>query len=456
MFSLESLKTNLLELGVRKIFFCAGARNAPLLGTLKETFEMDYCLDERSAAFKALGYAKKEHVPTVVCTTSGTAVSECFPAMIEAFYSEVPLIMISADRPERLRNTRAPQAIDQINIFGKYANQFINLVDDHKEFELEKLYPLHINVEVDDREVGPEVLRPPDFVDHFMSAKKVLVVLTEGDTGHPEEVQYLNELNCHFYVECTSHYKNFQFKSKIQYEQELLEEMELAPFDCIIKFGRTPICKLWRLLDTKYYNIPTYNVADKMGGISHGVYLESIERIRSQVMDSMLQYRKRDLERVCKLHPKSEASVFNQIFKRLKNDEIVFVGNSMPIRYAQLVDKTHNKIFASRGANGIDGQISTAIGMAQSSREHIHCIVGDLTALYDYCVLMEPLPENISVHIINNSGGRIFEQVNTPKEIILTHEMILKNNIHPNNQDKVYEYFPDNQETKKFWSEWKK
>src|SRR5436305_8492696 len=110
--------------GASDFCVCAGSRNAPLLAVLSVTpgIRLWSFVDERSAAFFALGRAKLTGAPAVVVTTSGTAVAELLPAVVEAFYSGTPLIVITADRPSRYRGTGAPQCIEQEGIFGSYAS----------------------------------------------------------------------------------------------------------------------------------------------------------------------------------------------------------------------------------------------------------------------------------------------------------------------------------------------
>lgn len=122
--------------GVRDFCVCAGSRNSPFLAALSTIRDVHLYsfVDERSAAFFALGRAKRDSLPVAVVTTSGTAVAELLPAAIEAHYSGVPLVLITADRPARFRGTGAPQAIEQVGLFGVYATGSVQ----------------HINVEFDE------------------------------------------------------------------------------------------------------------------------------------------------------------------------------------------------------------------------------------------------------------------------------------------------------------------
>ncbi|HET7436149.1 MAG TPA: thiamine pyrophosphate-binding protein, partial [Thermoanaerobaculia bacterium] len=129
--------------GVTEFCVCAGSRNAPLLAVLGvSSFRTHSFVDERSAAFFALGRAKYLRAPVAVVTTSGTAVAELLPAAIEAHYSGVPLVLITADRPASYRGSGAPQAIEQEGIFGVYAETSLSAWS--------RLRALHLNVEFDE------------------------------------------------------------------------------------------------------------------------------------------------------------------------------------------------------------------------------------------------------------------------------------------------------------------
>lgn len=126
--------------GARDFCVCAGSRNSPLLAVLGvDVFSF---VDERSAAFFALGRIKLHSSPVAVVTTSGTAAAELLPAAIEAYYSGLPLILITADRPARFRGTGAPQSIEQAGLFGVYAETSLPSWSGSR--------PLHLNVEFDE------------------------------------------------------------------------------------------------------------------------------------------------------------------------------------------------------------------------------------------------------------------------------------------------------------------
>jgi len=114
--------------GVREMCVCSGSRNAPLLAVLSGgDLKLWTFVDERSAAFFAIGRMKLTGQPVAVVTTSGTAAAELLPALVEAHYSGLPLFVITADRPARFRGTGAPQSIEQVNLFGVYGTRHINV-----------------------------------------------------------------------------------------------------------------------------------------------------------------------------------------------------------------------------------------------------------------------------------------------------------------------------------------
>jgi 2-succinyl-5-enolpyruvyl-6-hydroxy-3-cyclohexene-1-carboxylate synthase len=132
------------ELGADDFCVCAGSRNSPLLAVLAKVDDARVFsfVDERAAAFFAIGRTKLHGKPAAVVTTSGTAVAELLPAVVEAHYSALPLVLITADRPQRFRGSGAPQAIEQIGIFGSYAATTTE--------KWKRTTPLHINIEFEE------------------------------------------------------------------------------------------------------------------------------------------------------------------------------------------------------------------------------------------------------------------------------------------------------------------
>ena len=153
----KTVLQTLKKLRVQDVIVCAGARNIPLVQGLdwqvehsnsKEGFHITSYFEERSAAFYALGKAKASGHPVAIVTTSGTAVAELFPAVIEAYYQNIPLIVITADRPKTYRGSGAPQAIDQAHLFQKYVEASLDWDIFQTDFSLtwSGRKPIHFNI----------------------------------------------------------------------------------------------------------------------------------------------------------------------------------------------------------------------------------------------------------------------------------------------------------------------
>ena len=171
--------------GVRTFCLCPGGRNAPLVEALTAEASGIEVLDffeERSAAFFALGRARRDARPAAVVTTSGTACAELLPAMVEAYYSSVPLVAVTADRPRSYRGTAAPQTIEQPGIFGVYARRSFDLEEPGGEWALSVANgPLHVNVCFDEPLLAGWVEEAD--TPHLSSVARVAHVLTAtGET----------------------------------------------------------------------------------------------------------------------------------------------------------------------------------------------------------------------------------------------------------------------------------
>lgn len=456
----NTLVKYLTEIGVQKIYFCSGARNAPLLKEFENKFEVEFKLDERAAAFEALGYAKVTGFPTVVCTTSGTAVAECLPSVIEAYYSEVPLVILSADRPKRLRGTHAPQTIEQREIFKPFLNGYFSgtLAD----FNLQKSsYPLHVNIEIDDvseerlvsqREVSD--VSPSD----IKLLDKPLVLLSEGHGLSQSQIDRLKKQESYLYAEALANVDLAGCDRVIQFEKTLHSLVNSSQVKTIVHFGRTPLLKLWRELERKNLEIKVINFNRSKFGLSQGyTWSGEFDELLSllEISAPSETYEEATITDTYKDLKDSEISIVAKILNSLEDGTIVYAGNSMPIRYVELLKNSRLQYLASRGANGIDGQLSTLIGVAKASKCEVVGILGDLTFLYDFASLLDELPKNLKIHVLDNNGGRIFERVKVDKRIINPHGKNLKvliKNLPSMKNITIHE--TENDQTNTFWERW--
>ena len=485
------------SLGATDFCVCAGSRNAPLLAVLANSDLRIYSfVDERSAAYFGLGHAKLMGRPAAVVTTSGTAVAELLPAAIEAHYSGTPLILITADRPARYRGTGAPQSIEQEEIFGVYARGSVT----------------HINVEFDEplideapserwRLAGwPGGVQPPNrqapnilpstsaartraepagedaSAPIALRALRPLVIIGGLDESHRTAVrEFAKKLNAPIYAEPLS---------GLREDRDLAHLVITAgermigrgDFDSVIRIGDVPTARFWRDLDESRRDLPLISFsALAFTGCSRGEVhpLESLPNDvtphdRDEAFFEDDRARAAAIARILDEEPESELAMFRALSKSIPPDARVYLGNSLPIREWDLAASREPRGFeiaANRGANGIDGQLSTFFGQCDPSRPNV-AIVGDLTAIYDSNApwIVPQLEAGIDwrIVIINNGGGRIFSRVPSLRKLdALMRERIIEN-AHAIRfdqwaamwgiEDRVRELRPDAEASRRAWA----
>jgi 2-succinyl-5-enolpyruvyl-6-hydroxy-3-cyclohexene-1-carboxylate synthase len=459
-----------------RIFFCTGARNHELLKIFPhEKLQFEY--DERMAAFKALGFSKGLLRPVAVCTTSGTAVSECLSAMLEAKYAAAPLVLITGDRPKKMHGTGAPQTVEhELLTTGARGSYFEIPLSELAAFEIkDPVYPLHINVLVDDtRAHDGKVTFTQDISDFgkFLErVKRPLFLFSHEPESMRAFILKFANTNLPFYAEAMSGGHDL---SLIRTEKKLIELFKKKAFDGVIRVGHTPLSKVWRLLEST--PLPVFSFDPRsLPGMSFGeVYAsggnellnttdfwKSVERVNFPFEgDDSVEA----LTNLMKKYPQSEPAIMKQLHDALPYDARVYLGNSLVIRFFELVQTKRHRIEGNRGVNGIDGQLATAIGLAQSTKENVYCVLGDITTRYDLTSLSD-LPGNLKLVIINNCGGRIFDMLSLDKRIVLEHERDFaklipafgpsySQSLTDLKSHQVIELRPSQEETGKFLAEW--
>lgn len=451
---LRALFAELDALGVREFCVCAGARNAPIIDALtRNGAPIRSFFDERSAAFFALGRVMQIRVPVAVLTTSGTAVAELHPAMVEAHYQNLPLVAISADRPSGYTGSGAPQAIEQRAMFGIYASQFVEIeCAADGGIKLTRLGspsggPAHFNVRLEEKlgvvetadlkspvarqaaPMGPDhsAAEVPPCWREFWGGEGDLVVLAAG--LHPADVpsarDFLLRLDRPIVAEATA---NLHGEEALKHLMLRGGEEVLRVFDFkrVLRLGCVPSWRWWRDLEdrdeisvlgisrspfrglarsTKTGVVP-WELPGMAGPVSHGPRdaMAPATAIAAK-LDSLIE-----------AHPNSEPAWMRHLSRIVGAGSTVFLGNSLPLREWNLaadVPKPGTAFFANRGANGIDGLVSTWLGLSVDARE-AWLIAGDLSALHDMNAgwILTQLPvAKRRIVVINNGGGKIFSQV---------------------------------------------
>lgn len=441
----------LLAHGAGDAVLCAGARNAPVIASLLALSRDGRIrtwrhFDERSAAFFALGLAKKTGAPAVVATTSGTAVAELLPAVVEAHYSGVPLLLLTADRPARFRGSGAPQAIEQEGIFGGYA-RFSECP--REVLDWDRRGPLHLNLcleepggdcgavapseleagvggSVESWEAAGEVLGEPgpqlpdawEWPDWERLPEGTVAVLGELPEELRDEVRgVLEALQLPTWCETTSGLRETGDFPKLT-ETALANRLVGA----VLRFGGVPSLRFWRDLEARE-EIPVWNFTTTgYSGLARPSRTRVIGPGWSEQVGKLaaVEGGGDDAAAMGETLPRNaEADLVRRLSEAIPPEALVFLGNSLPIRewneYATRA-RPHPRCFANRGANGIDGELSTFLGLSRGEEESWG-IFGDLTAL---CDLNAPwvLPALRSedggrrrIVVINNGGGRIFSRL---------------------------------------------
>jgi 2-succinyl-5-enolpyruvyl-6-hydroxy-3-cyclohexene-1-carboxylate synthase len=445
------LITALAEAGVATWCVCPGGRNAPLVVVLEHargTSTLSFH-DERSAAFFALGRARATGAPVAVVTTSGTAAAELLPAAVEAHYAGLPLVLVTADRPPRYRGTGSPQAIEQVDLFGDYAPTVFDGAADTDRLDLSEWngrQPVHVNICFDEPlTVGdaptlalvpaspPQrvpTATPAPLLALLRHARRPLVLLGPLDaTDHAGVRGFTVRLGAPVFAEAASGLREDAAIAHLRIGSGE-RALRSAGFDAVVRIGGVPTLRLWRDLEG-LRDVPVCSVhRTPFPGLTRGTHLEAqpgrlLDAITPEAIadaawrDALLAHdrgRQTALEALWTTHPRAEPAMFRALSALVPTGSLVYLGNSLPIREWDLAAVATSgpwTIGVSRGANGIDGQMSTFFGMCAPGREH-WALVGDLTTLYDLgapWVLPQLATGPIRIVVINNGGGQIFRRL---------------------------------------------
>lgn len=460
----------LLSQGIREFCLCPGARNAPLIYPLAQSSQASiyYWPEERSAAFYALGRIKATGRPVAVVTTSGTAAGEILPAAMEAYYTGLPLVLVTADRPRRFRGTGAPQSAEQVGLYHCYAHHAYDIAE-NEECSLKawkRKGPLHLNLcfeEPNDRDcqaINLDHCREipqkqsedfsPDqgYLDFLQKSKFPLVVVGALDPSQQEgAAQYLLHLGAPVYAEGISGIREDPRLEPLMVTrmEKILQfsEQHGYPIDGILRIGGVPTIRLWRDIEHKGGQLPVCSISDlPFSGLScAGVIAVPLNPFFSwaQTIPKFHHYsmaRWKEADRLAQLalrnlfheEPLAEQSLIHALSKAIPCNSKLYLGNSLPIRewdLAAVYQPRGYQMGCSRGVNGIDGQLSTFLGFSSAEQDN-WAILGDLTALYDLAgpwISSQQPAISSNVVIINNGGSGIFKRMFSHPAFLNTHQL---------------------------------
>lgn len=451
------------------IVISPGSRNAPLTIGFTENPEF-HCysiVDERCAAFFALGIAQQIKKPVVLVCTSGSALLNYYPAIAEAFYSDIPLVIASADRPKEFINIGDGQTIMQENVFENHIEYSFNCKEgDHHiktneigintaiNIAIEQSGPVHINIpfseplyntttklEVNSKNILPSYknelsLEEPSvskLLDLWNSSsrKMILVGVLTPNLIDKEILELLaKDASLVVLTETTSnlYHQNF-FPSIDQLIAPLDDEdfKKLQP-ELLVTFGGMIVSKKVKAFLRNYppkYHVHidkkkanntffslTHSVKDNPNPVLHKI-VNNAQLQESNYRDSWLKIKEKRINKHQEYIESigfSDFKVFSEIIKSIPKNIQLQISNSAAIRYMQLFSfSSDTEMYCNRGTSGIDGSTSTAIGAATITSKPVVFITGDLSFFYDSNALWNNyIPKNFKIIVLNNKGGGIF------------------------------------------------
>jgi 2-succinyl-5-enolpyruvyl-6-hydroxy-3-cyclohexene-1-carboxylate synthase len=488
----------LVQTGVCDVVISPGSRSTPMAMMMAEhpKVKVHILVDERSAGFFALGMAKSLKRPVALLCTSGTAGANYYPAVIEASYSRIPLIVLTADRPHELREVGAPQAIDQLHLYGHHVKAFFEMpipeieksVIRHARMTCARavstacnhpIGPVHLNFpfreplipQLDNEDLFKNEERNEKYVQietgnwtlnasQFKTLATKLVEKRNGiiicgqmdEEGFEDGIlQLAQKLSFPILADPLSQLRSGGHDGQHIidcYDNFLRSEVTrgyLKP-DIILRFGTMPVSKALSIFLKENHNAIHIVVdggsgwrdpsalATEMVYCNEKLYCESISPLIPDELENshfskwmaINKIAKEQMLTVGDIAEMDEGKLFTLLADILPSNSTLFVGNSMPIRDLDSFFYFNNKsikVMANRGANGIDGIVSSAMGAAVYSKP-MYLILGDLTFYHDLNGLLASklLNIDITIIIINNNGGGIFSflpQVNHPKNFEL-------------------------------------
>ena len=467
---------------IEHIVISPGSRNAPLIigFNVSNYSKILSVVDERSAAFFALGIAQQTRKPVALVCTSGSALLNYYPAIAEAFYSNIPLVVISADRPAHLIDVGDGQTIRQENVFKNHILFSANLSGENDAKLIEKALqtaihkkgPVHINAPFKDplyekitaenidleverlkakiinieeksllKEMPLDVNELQKFADIWNASSKKMVLVGECFPDELLQIQLehlAKDPSVLVLIENTANVSHPKFINSIDKLIFPFVEDELEQFkpDILLTLGGMIVSKKikeqlrnykpkhhWhadakRAYDTFHCLEHHFNVSPQLFFSQFFFLTKSTESKYQHFWLHKKEFRLQKHQEFMETCAFSDLKVFSAILATIPNHTQLQLGNSSVIRYSQLFDSDKTwRIFCNRGTSGIDGCTSTAIGAAYAVKENTLFITGDISFVYDSNALWNNyIPNNFRIIVINNGGGGIFRFIPGPQQ----------------------------------------
>jgi 2-succinyl-5-enolpyruvyl-6-hydroxy-3-cyclohexene-1-carboxylate synthase len=468
----------MVQQGVRHVVCSPGSRNAPLVIAFDNHPDIKTYVvhDERSAAFFALGMAQALNEPVAVACTSGSALANYYPAVAEAYYQCIPLVVLSADRPQHLINQGDGQTIMQANLFGSHVHAYYSVDEDPKDIDLVKSGitavleqcngpwkgPVHFNFPLEEPLYLTDEFGFEPFSAHKNETQKVAIDLDEDLISKWNDASkkmilvgqlpvdnrlstILADISADPSVailcETTSNIYHQRFNQCIDRSLTAIQRDKQSDFapDLLITIGGAVVSKRIKqfLRDNKPmeywrigYDFPemdTYFCKTKQLGMESETFLKMLKENSADMPRSNFgsRWKQIDYTNQEKLNTYKKTAHFSDfiatdiVLDSIPDPAYVHLANSTPIRYAQLFDGVKGLNYLSnRGTSGIDGSSSTAVGFSMIKKDELNVLItGDVSFFYDSNALWNAyLGSNLKIVLINNSGGGIFRIIDGPAQ----------------------------------------
>ena len=486
----------LIRNGVNYFCISPGSRSTPLVcaAARNKKAQKIICFDERGSAFHALGYAQATNKPAAVIVTSGTAVANLFPAIVEAHQNNIPMIVLTADRPPELQDTGANQTINQVDIFGRFVKWFFGFPCPDQSIHPKMLltaidYAVYLSARSPEGPVQVncmfrEPLEPDEYIGKNKPAledqynlsnwnrskspytlysdskitcsnpaaiKQISEIISKEDKGlisigslktreeRTEVLELVKKIKWPVYADITSSLRlNDEIGTNIikHFDQEILspEFNKKASPKTVIHFGGKITSKrLHQFINQNHpknfiivkdnpirydpIHLATHHVETDIVCFCHEIS-QLITSGRQSDFKDFYSIRAEKVQEIIENNINEEAEadevfVSRCISKEIPDKSCLFLSNSMPIRDLELYGESSSKeilIGSNRGASGIDGIISSAIGFANGFEEICTLLIGDIAFIHDLNSLasVKSLKKAIIIVVINNNGGGIF------------------------------------------------
>ncbi len=470
--SIQILAHLLQQYGIADVVISPGSRNAPLAIHFSEidSFNCYSIVDERSAAFVAMGMAKSEKKPVAITCTSGSAVVNYYPAVAEAFYQNIPLLVLTADRPTDFVDIFDGQTIRQKDVFHQHSYGDFQLLEDSKEnaedinfdtikkaIELcfEKQGPVHINIPLEEPlyELVSELPKfptvektikskdyeiPSNLIADWHTSQRIMLLVGTRDYSPELENQLTQLVKNHSVVVLSEANSNLYHEKFFRHIDRYIfnfteEDYKTYAPDLLITVGQNVVSKKvkqflrsarpkqhWHL-DEIWQPDTYFSLTEKIEVKPEVFFSKLLKHINLEprpyynLWDVLRDKKDARHEQFLNTVEFSDFYFFNKASQTVPENYNIHFSNSSGIRYAQLFDFGKRRMYCNRGTSGIDGSTSTAMGFAIKNANPTLLITGDLSFFYDINGLWNQyIPPFVRIMIFNNGEGNIFKIIPGP------------------------------------------